>query len=407
MFPALELRVPKRARTHRHLGPGVRQRGFLRPLLSRPVLLAAVPPLASIFGSGFLIIIPVLERTLGGLAIVGISGVCLFAWFVGSAIRHNMREVEPLQDSGRLDRTTRRLEEAADLVILAAYVISVALYLRIMAEYVVEYVASPSDDAERLLASGAVVLIVSVGVFRGFAGLDLAERLALIAVLVLTTVLGASLLLTDAGDLLGGGLELPGAPSRTIGNVLLVLGGIVITVQGFETVRYLGAEYDRETRVWACRLSQLVSASIYIGFVAVATPAMAVASGQAPDDTLLDITSRIVPLLSLPVVLTAVLSQFSAATADTVAAHGNLHQIAARLMRDPRGYIASGAAALVMIWTIRIFPLIAVASRAFAAYYALQCVVALRTSQRTAVKLAYGTLAIALAAITLFARPAG
>lgn len=370
-------------------------------------MLAAVPPLASIFGSGFLIIIPVLERTLGSLAIVGISGVCLFAWFVGSAIRHNMREVEPLQDSGRLDPTTRRLEEAADLAIVAAYVISVALYLRIMAEYVVDYVASPSDDAERLLASGSLVLIVTVGVFRGFAGLDLTERLALVGVLVLTTVLGSSLLLTDAGDLLGGGLHLPGVPSRRIGDVLLVLGGIVITVQGFETVRYLGAEYDRETRVWACRLSQLVSASIYFGFVLVATPVMAVASGQTPDDTLLDITSRVVPLLSLPVVLTAVLSQFSAATADTVAAHGNLQHIAARLMRDPRGYIASGAAALVMIWTIPIFPLIAVASRAFAAYYALQCVVALRTTDKTVVKLGYGTLAIALAAITLFAKPAG
>ena len=50
--------------------------------------------------------------------------------------------------------------------------------------------------------------------------------------------------------------------------------GIVITVQGFETVRYLGDEYDGPTRGWASRLAQLISASIYIGFVAVATPAM-------------------------------------------------------------------------------------------------------------------------------------
>ncbi|MGI8726843.1 MAG: hypothetical protein ACR2K6_04095 [Solirubrobacterales bacterium] len=39
-------------------------------------LLATVTPLAPIFGSGFLIIVPVLERSLGALAIVGVSAVC-------------------------------------------------------------------------------------------------------------------------------------------------------------------------------------------------------------------------------------------------------------------------------------------------------------------------------------------
>ena len=37
-------------------------------------------------------------------------------------------------------------------------------------------------------------MIVAVGIARGFSGLDLIERLALGAVLVLTTVLGAALL---------------------------------------------------------------------------------------------------------------------------------------------------------------------------------------------------------------------
>jgi hypothetical protein len=401
------LQTPKRVRRHRPHGPGLHAPGSLRPLFSRKVLLATVPPLASIFGSGFLIIIPVLERTLGGLAIVGIAGVCGFAWLVGTAIRHNVRTVEPLDEENRLDRTTHRLEEAADLAIVAAYVISVALYLRIMAEYVVEYASSGSDDAERLLASGAVLLILGVGIVRGFAGLDMMERAALIAVLVLTTVLGGALFFTDVSDLLGGGVDIPSVPDRTLGNVLLVLGGIVITVQGFETVRYLGAEYDRETRVWACRLSQLVSSSIYLGFVLVATPLMGTATGDGPDDTLIDITARVVPLLSLPIVLTAVLSQFSAATADTVAAHGNMQHLAARLMRDPRAYIASGVAALIMIWSISTFTLIVVASRAFALYYALQCVVALRTANGLPRKLGYGALAVVLAAITLFAKPAG
>ena len=47
-----------------------------------------------------------------------------------------------------------------------------------------------------------------------------------------------------------------------------------------------------------------------------------------------------------------------------------------------------------------------IASRAFAAYYALQCVVALRTSSGTWRKLGFGLLAIVLALVTLLARPA-
>ncbi len=376
-------------------------------MFSRQVMLATVTPLASIFGSGFLIIVPVLERTLGALAIFGVVGVCGFAWLVGTAIRHNVVTVEPLQAGGRLDPTTSRIERAADLVIVIAYVISVALYLRIMSQYVVEFVSSGSDTAERALACGALLLIVAVGVFRGFSGLDLMERIALGAVLVLTTVFGGALFIHDGTTLAAGGLDLPPVPGKGLGEVLLVLGGILITVQGFETVRYLGEEYDQTTRIWACRLSQLVSSSIYVGFVVVATPIMGLGTGNGADRTLLDISERVVPFLSVPIVITAILSQFSAATADTVAADGNLHRLFGSLMRHPRSYGVTGAAAILLVWTIPTFTIIAVASRAFAAYYALQCVIALRTSDRDLARVGFGILALLLTAITLLARPAG
>ena len=375
-------------------------------MFSRKALAASVTPLASIFGSGFLIIVPVLERTLGALAVVGVGGVCGFAWLVGSAIRHNVATVEELADRRRLDPATGRLEDLADLVIVVAYVISVALYLRIMSQYVVDFGADGSDVAERALACAAVLAIVTVGIVRGFGGLELMERLALMAVLAITTALGAALFFSDAANVLGGGISLPPVPGKRLADVLLVLGGIVITVQGFETVRYLSDEYDRSTRVWACRLSQLVSSSIYVGFVAVATPVMGLGSRHGADATLLDITDRVVPLLSLPLVLTAVLSQFSAATADTVAAHGNLRRLLPGPMRGARPYVASGAGAILLVWTVPTFTIIAVASRAFAAYYAIQCVIAARTSGRRLARLGYGLLALALAAITLLAEPA-
>jgi len=370
------------------------------------VLIAAVTPLASILGSGLLIIVPVLERTLGSLSVLGVVGVCAVAWLVGTTVRHCVRVVEPLAADGKLDAVSRRVDRSADAVIVVAYVISVALYLRIMAQYVVAY-ASGGDGqlSERIIACVTVVLIVGIGVLRGFAGLDLLDRVSLVAVLVLTTVLGVTLAVGDGRALFGDGLRLPPVPDVGPGGVLLVLGGIVITVQGFETVRYLGDEFDAETRVRASRVAQLVAASIYVGFVAVATPVMGLGASAGADDTLLDITGRVAPLLGLPLALSAVLSQFSAAIADTAAAEGNLRTFSG-WMRGPWPYLASGTAAVVLAATVPTYTIVAVASRAFAAYYALQAVLALRTSRGISRKLAYGTLAVLMAAITVLAAPA-
>ncbi len=371
------------------------------------VLLASVTPLASILGSGLLIIVPVLERTLGALSVVGAIGVCAVAWVVGTAVRHCVRVVEPLAQDGTLDAVTRRIDRAADAVIVVAYVISVALYLRIMAQYVVAYAAGGDGQLlERVIACATVVLIIGIGVLRGFRGLDRLDRVSLVAVLVLTTVLGITLAVADGRSLLGDGLELPPVPDRGLVGVLLVLGGIVITVQGFETVRYLGDEFDAETRIRASRVAQLVAASIYVGFVAVATPVMGLGTPAGADSTLLDITDRVAPLLALPLALSAVLSQLSAAIADTAAAEGNLRTLS-RWMRGPRPYLVSGVAAIVLAAAVPTYTIVAVASRAFAAYYALQAVLALRTSPGYRRKLAYGTLAVLMAAITVLAQPAG
>ncbi len=378
-----------------------------KPLSRRRVLVATATPLASIFGSGFLIIVPVLERTLGALSVLGAIGVCAVAWFVGTAIRHCVRVVEPLTEAGELDPLTGRLERIADAVIVVAYVISVALYLRIMAAYIIDYaVAGGSTSAERILACATVGLIATVGVVRGFSGLDRLERIALATVLGLTTVLGIAFVIDDGRALLGAGLTLPPVPGLGLGRVLLVLGGIVITVQGFETVRYLGDEYDAETRVWASRVAQLVSASIYVAFVALATPLMGLGTSAGADDTLIQVTDRVAPILALPLVLSAVLSQFSAATADTVAADGNLRGLT-RWMRSPRTYLVSGAAAIALAATVGTFEIIAIASRAFAAYYAIQAVIALRTSRGLPRKIGFGAVAALMGAIALLAEPAG
>jgi ABC-type bacteriocin/lantibiotic exporter with double-glycine peptidase domain len=55
----------------------------------------------------------------------------------------------------------------SDIVIAGAYVVSVALYLRIMAEYLVDYVAPGSSTATSVVAAAAMAIIVLVGVTCG------------------------------------------------------------------------------------------------------------------------------------------------------------------------------------------------------------------------------------------------
>ncbi len=367
---------------------------------------ATVTPLASILGSGLLIIVPVLERTLGALSVLGIIVICAIAWLIGTVIRHNVIVVERLETAGTLDRKTHDLGVLADAVIVVAYVISVALYLRIMAQYLVGFFDSGGSILwERAIACAAVAVIVAIGVLRGFAGLNRLDQVSLSAVLVLTMVLGGVLLLNDGAAAVDGTLTLPPVPELDPLTMVLVLGGIVITVQGFETVRFLGDQYDAVTRVRASRLAQLISSGIYIGFVAVATPVMGLGTRAGADSTLLDITGRVAPWLALPLVLSAVMSQFSAAIADTAAADGNLRGLS-RWFTGARPYLIGGGAAAILAATIPTFTIVAVASRAFAAYYAIQAVIAARTSTGLVRKTGFGLLAALMLAITLFAAPA-
>ncbi len=166
---------------------------------------------------------------------VGMAGVCLVAWMVGIAIRHNVAVVEPLADHHHLVPAAARLDRASDLVIVVAYVISVALYLRILALFIVGYVSSGSGASEsparhhprradRRGRAGARTRRAGPARATGArlgAGAGARDRRDFAG--------------KDASRLRGGGLRLPPVPSPGLVSVALVFGGIVITVQGFAT----------------------------------------------------------------------------------------------------------------------------------------------------------------------------
>ena len=61
---------------------------------------ATATPLASIFGSGFLVIVPILNGAVGPYAWLAMACVCGLAYAMGSVIRFNIRNAEPLMEDG-------------------------------------------------------------------------------------------------------------------------------------------------------------------------------------------------------------------------------------------------------------------------------------------------------------------
>ena len=96
---------------------------------------ATATPLASIFGSGFLVIVPILAVTVGKLSVIAMLLVTAVAYAIGEVIRFNIRHAEPQLENQTAKKTTASIEEISDIALVLAYTISVSLYLRILASF--------------------------------------------------------------------------------------------------------------------------------------------------------------------------------------------------------------------------------------------------------------------------------
>jgi hypothetical protein len=117
--------------------------------------------------------------------------------------------------------------------------------------------------------------------------------------------------------------------------------------------------------------------------------------------------------LPLMLIVAAIMSQFSAAVADTVGAGCLASESSRRRIPTNYGYLIVSLFAIILVWTADLLEIITFASRAFALYYLLQCVIAFivsfRLSEHKGYRLSqahFATVATILAFIVLFAIPA-
>lgn len=362
---------------------------------------ATITPLASIIGSGFLVLGPILDVSYGGYAPLVMIGLCVVAYLFGAAIRFNIQDVEMHPASSTL---LIRLETAASVVLAFAFIVSVAYYLNLFGAFGVSLTELNDGFHANLLTTAVFMLILFTGLTRGFSALERMEqvsvglKLAIIAGLIFG-------LAVHFGQVTGArGLRFD-PPQVTGWAGVTLMAGLIVTVQGFETSRYLGATYDAGMRIRSMRLAQWVSTGIYCLHIVLLTYAFESDPLSLDETAIIDLMQVVAPILPLLLVVAALSAQFSAAVADTSGSGGLMTEVTKGMVTERHAYALLVGAGVLLTWTANIFEIISYASRAFALYYSIQSsIAAIRAAHRGSVRqtVFFAAMAVLGGAITLF-----
>jgi len=373
----------------------------------RQVVPALSIPLASIFGSGFLVIVPVLASSVGPYSLLAMLVVAFVAFQAGAVVRHNILCAEPVLAAGQ-KRITLMLERLSSFALVAAYIVSVCLYVHILSSFVLGVFDMDSSFNKSLLTTLVIGVITLIGVMGGLKPLEKMESWALYVTLAILTLLLASFATYDINSYLNAGnFAMPVMPQRSIWEMVTIVAGTLIVVQGFETTRYLGRQFDSWTRIIASRWAQYLSLTVYVVFVALALPVVTTLNGVYSDNSLILLAAEVSVLLVTPLIIAAGLSQFSAAVADTLAAAANMVEVTHNRVNQRAGYLLVGSIAIALAWWGSTFETITMASRAFALYYLLQCFVGFTVCHNHRERARFMLVGLALLFVLIFAVPAG
>jgi len=306
--------------------------------------------------------------------------IVLAAYAIGAIVRFNIRHMEPLLATGEETLGMRWTERLSNIMLSIAYVISVAFYLRLLSAFVLRAFDTPLDPGANILTT---VILLFVGLTTWFRGLKGLEQLEEYSDTIKLAIIAAILLGLGHYDFNNSFATngLSAEPHDTF-ETLRMLAGMLLVVQGFETSRYLGNEYSADMRVRSMRVAQWISGIIYIAFVLLITPLLSHLTSDADETAIIQLAAYAAASLPAMLVIAAVLSQFSAAIADTLGAGGLLAEETKQRITPRIGYMAIITGACILVWSTDIFDIIALASRAFAAYYLAQTLVALQIAIR-------------------------
>lgn len=344
---------------------------------------ATVTPLASIIGSGFLVCGPLLAKEFGSGAFLAMGALLVLAYAVGAVVRFNIVHVENHARSLRLHDPFAWAMRAGQVMLAIAYAVSVAYYLKLLAEFAIRpfAITAASHVIVANLIVTAIIVVLTLLTFSG--DIKKIEHAAHSSVSIKLSLIAGLLAGLAVWWASGAAPVSTLPPARLSWSSVPLLLGLLITVQGFETSRYLGGAYDQQTRVRTMRLAQWISSAIYLAFLALLTPVLARAGESEGVTGILDIMTFVASLLGYFVLGAAVTSQLSAAIADSIGSGGLMVEVSQRRLNVRSAFMAASALSLAVVWLTDPFQVIALSSRAFAAFYAVQALLAFWVSCRT------------------------
>ncbi|GAC18489.1 APC family permease [Paraglaciecola arctica] len=338
---------------------------------------AAITPLASIIGSGFLVLGPILVASFGQYAPLIMVALCIFAYLFGAAIRFNI--VRLAAYSGLRSVFEEKLETLSSWALAFAYIISVAYYLNLLGSFAVSLTSLNDAFHAQLVTSGVFVLVLIVGWTKGFQALERMEQITVgVKLSIIAGLLfGLGWFFIDkavAHELVRGSATVSGWQA------IALVAGLLVTVQGFETSRYLGDEYQPLTRIRSMQWAQWISTAIYMIYIAFLSYVFIPENLVLSETAIIDLMAVVAPILPLLLIVAAISAQFSAAVADTGGSGGLIAELTKGWITPRTGYAILVSIGLVLTWAMSIFEIISYASRAFALYYALQAFIAAKGS---------------------------
>lgn len=366
---------------------------------------AIITPLASIIGSGFLVIGPILDHAYGGWAPLAMAALCALAYLFGMAIRQNIRD---RMDDAPISPVAKFIETTSSWSLSLAYIVSVTYYLNLFGAFAVRLTPVDTPESARLITTALLLIVLAIGWRKGFAALERLEQASVTLKLAIIAGLIVGLGLYF-GETASAGELIFNAPHHSIWQGITLLFGLIVTVQGFETSRYLGSEYDARTRIRSMQYAQWISTAIYMSYILLMAYTFRPDEISLNETAIIDLMDQVAPILPILLIAAALSAQFSAAIADTGGCGGLVDELTNHNVSAKQAYLLIAIVGIGLTWFADIFSIISYASRAFAAYYALQSGVAAArswTKHRAPIKAAaYGTLAVLGIAILIFGQP--
>ena len=369
---------------------------------------AMVTPLASIIGSGFLVSAPLLAREFGGYSALAMALLIGVAGLIGWTIRYNIRVVEPQLADGK-DRILISVEGLSHILLAFAYFVSITYYLSLLGHFLLE---AANVENELLAKTIAIFLLFGLGILGWSGGAQKVasvERYATsLNLAIITGFLVA--LAVFAGLQVAADVPVLPPPGKFEAGSLPVLLGLLIVVQGFETSRFMEAEFDPQTRIRAMRNAQLLSGLIYILFFVLLSPLIAELAKGEGVAAIITVSAIVAGILPLCLTIAATGSQLSASVADSIGNVGLIRELTHGRIDSRHGYAMIALVGAAILAASDVNEVIALASRAFALFYALQCLVAWEAARKRpedrAKSWAFASLALVAIVVCIFGAPA-